>query len=266
MAQNIAEKAYLVVVNDGPSTGPEFVVVTIVNSNTSESKEMILSINQLFDCLKQELNEDDSKKIKKYLLSKSLERIINLKNQEALKLVNFEKYDVERASKLEIKINNLITINHLIDSLVKIDTLERKKDKVVEDYEILRKAILHKISDSLSIIKPLNKKEKSILNSLVNPYYDGHEDECDKLLGDSKADSNSRVEILKIWDSKKELYKNAGDKCALIYEESARFEKKFFRAYYKKYGMIFCQVLFKYGAICYFGDENPIVGFEEVIK
>ena len=65
LAQNPAEKAYLAVINEGPSTGPSFVVMTIINSNTRESKEMILTINELFNCLTMELNESDSKKIKK---------------------------------------------------------------------------------------------------------------------------------------------------------------------------------------------------------
>jgi len=265
-AQNTPEKAYTTVVNEGPTTAPGLVVITIINLNTGGLKEMCLTVNELFDCLELELHEDDSKKIKKYLLSKSSDRTISLKNQEALKLINFEKYKAELESKQQNKINYLITKNHLIDSLAKIDTIERKKAEIFNDYEILRRTILKKIADSISAVRPLNKKEKTMLLLLIDPYYDEREEQCEKLPWDSKADSISRMEILEIWDSKKSLYKNDSDKCASVYQESDRCEKKFFRTYYKKYGLVFCQVLFKYGVICYFGDENPIVEFGGVIK
>src|SRR5258708_28690386 len=227
---------------------------------------MCFSVNELFYCLKLELNEDDIKKIKKYLLSKSSNRIINLKNQGALKSINFEKSNEEIVSKLEVKINNLITKNHLVDSLSKIDAIDRKKAELFDEYYFLRRAILQKIADSLSNVRPLNQKEKTILHFLIDPFWDGREDQCEKLPGDSKEDIISRKEILKIWDSKKELYKSVGDKYALVDKESASFEKKFFRSYYKKYGIVFCKVLFKYGGVCYLGDENPIVGFGGIVK
>ncbi len=265
-AQNIAEKAYASVINDGPSTAPEFVVVTIINSNTGESKEIMFSVNQLFECLELELNEHDQKKIKKYLLSKSSDRTFAVKRSETLNTINFEKYQVKKGLLLEKKIDQVIIKNHLIDSLSKIDTIRKNVEKLFDVYYMLRREILKTISDSIAKVRPINKKEKTMLLILKDPYYDGHEEQCEKLPGDSKEDSASRKKILQIWDNKINLYKSDRDRYIYMDNESTRCEKKFFRAYYKKYRLTFCKVLFKYGAVCYFGDENPIVGFAGVLK
>ena len=265
-AQSPVEKAYIAAIDDGPSTGPDFVVVTIINSNTNQSKEMILSVDQLFDCLKLELIEDDYKKIKKYLLSKSSDRTISLQNQEALKSINFEKYKAENTLQLENEIDKVIIKNHLIDSLSKIAAINQKSHKLFDEYYMRRVEILREISDSISKLRSLNKKEKTVLQFLKDPYYDGREEQCEKLPSDSKDDRISRKKILEIWDNKINLYKSDRDKYAYIDQELTRCEKKFFRSYYNKNGITFCKALFKYGAICYFGDENPIVGFGGLVK
>jgi hypothetical protein len=266
LAQSPAEKVYNKVIADGPSTAPEFVVVTVTNYKTHESKEMCLTINELFDCLSLELKEDDSKKIKKYLLSKSADRKFILTNSEALKSIKFESYKSQKALEIEKGIDKLIINNHLIDSLSKIDTIRKRQDKLFNEYYNVRRKITNQISDSIIRKRPLDKKEQQVLSDLNDSYYDDREEQCCLLINDSNADKIDRGNIIKIWDSKINLYKGYKDQYTGINNELARCEKKFFRKYYNKYGITFCKALFKYGVICYFGDENPIVGFGGVLK
>lgn len=264
--QNLAKKAYSSVVNTGPSTGPEFIVLSIVNLNTNEPKEMILSINKLFDCLALELNNNDYKNIKKYLLTKSSNRTIDLRNLEALKIINFYGYKSKESFTLEKKIDEVIEQNHLIDSLSEIDSVEGRKSALFDEYYMLRRRITKQIADSISAIRPINKKEKQVLNSLHDIYCGHDENGYGVLRDDTKEDRISRERIIRIWDSKISLYQTYKKNYIDVENELMRLEKKFFRAYYNKYGITFCKALFRYGAICYFGDENPIVEFGGVVK
>ena len=204
--QNLAKKAYSSVVNTGPSTGPEFIVLSIVKLNTNEPKEMILSINKLFDCLALELNNNDYKNIKKYLLTKSSNRTIDLRNLEALKIINFYGYKSKESFTLEKKIDEVIEQNHLIDSLSEIDSVEGRKSALFDEYYMLRRRITKQIADSISAIRPINKKEKQVLNSLHDIYCDHDENGYGVLRDDTKEDRISRERIIRIWDSKISLY------------------------------------------------------------
>ena len=51
LSQDIDQKVFLASTEFGPSTGPDLVVVTIVNCNTNVAKEMLLTVNDLFHCL-----------------------------------------------------------------------------------------------------------------------------------------------------------------------------------------------------------------------
>ena len=136
LAQSIAEKAYREVVKEGPTTAPGLVVVTIINANTNQSKEMCLSVNRLFDCLKIELKEEDFKKIKKNLLANYPDGIIKLQDTASLGFLNFDNQNSKKSLKQKHKITDeriidkIIIKNHLVDSLSKIDTLRERKYKL----------------------------------------------------------------------------------------------------------------------------------------
>ncbi len=272
VAQSVAEKAYQEVVKQGPSTGPGLVVVTIVNAHTNQSREMCLTVNELFDCLKIELKEDDYNKIKKDLLTNHPDRIIKLQDTASLSFLNFDDQSSKKSLKQKHKITDeriidkIIIKNHLVDSLSKIDSLRERKSKLFDQYWELRSQLLKQVSDSIALIRPLKPKEIQVLRDLKDPFYDIDESLCGKLRDDSKEDENIRKQTIKIWDSKLSLYKNDKEKCASISNELSRCEKKFFRNYCNKYGITFCKVAFKYGVMCYIGDENPRVEFEGVIK
>jgi len=272
LAQSLAEKAYQQIVKAGPSTGPGLVVVTIINAHTNQSQEMCLTVNELFDCLKIELKEDDYKKIKKDLLTNYPDRIIKLQDTASLNFLNFDRHNSKKALRPKHKItdettiNKIVITNHLVDSLSKIDTLRQRKSKLFDKYWELRSQLLKQISDSIALIRPLMSKEKQVLRDLKDPFYDFDESLCGTLRGDSKEDENIRKQTIRIWDSKLSLYKNYKEKYSGLNNELSRCEKKFFRNYYNRYGLAFCKVVFKYGVMCYFGDENPQVEFGEVIK
>ncbi|WP_345955471.1 hypothetical protein [Mucilaginibacter sp. PAMB04168] len=49
-------------------------------------------------------------------------------------------------------------------------------------------------------------------------------------------------------------------------KELNRMNTKFFKQYYRKYGLSFCHVAFKYGIVSYYGDEDPEIDFEKLVK
>ena len=250
--QDKPEKAFKKVVNNGYTTAPYFVVLTVKNLNTGQIKEILTNANSLQDAFKKELDLADYGKVREFLTENSKTRFFEMKNEEALEILRFEKYKL----KSEKKIENIIHKENLIDSLCKIQ-LQRKLISVeIHKYYAQRRELINEIKDSISLHRQLTKEEETILNNLMDLSYDYHyNSEYAKI-------SNQGRELMKIWNFKVNPFK----KEYTIYEdELERLETKFFRDYQLKYGMNFCHVVFKYGAIFYRNCINGMLEFGQVV-
>ena len=267
LSQDIDQKVFLASTEFGPSTGPDLVVVTIVNCNTNVAKEMLLTVNDLFHCLELELKEKNSKSIKNIVRSNSFCRTFFLQDTEALNGINFDKLNSKKVSKNEKALEKIVIKKHLIDSLIKTDSLRDIFIKTSDHYTSLRRKVSRQISDSLLIIRTLTKTEKNFLRAISDPYYDGREEQCADLRDNTEAENQERLNMIKIWDSYIALYRVQKERYAYVDSEVDRCEKKFFFDYRAKYSSyILAKVLIKHGITCAFGDEDPRLHFGEIFK
>lgn len=252
----IAEHAYIKVINDGPSTAPDFTVVTVNNLKTGNVKEICTDVTSLYWSLQQENNEKDYKKLKEYLLSKSSKRIFDLKDADALVRLNFDSYNLKN----ENAIRSIIINKHLTDSLKKFVKFRELLNKYLDDYRDKRQDILDEIADSITTKRPLSEEESKMIGDLRDRFYDDYYTK--PIYNQYRKVSEQGENLMKIWNLKIKKHKT---KILKTEVESSRMYYKFFQQYYKIYGINFCHIAFKYGIITYLGDENPVVGFGEVI-
>jgi len=90
--QNLAEKAFVFVINSGLSTAPDFLVVKIKNLNTGEIKEKCIDNSTLYWSLMQERNATDYSEITELLLSNSSDRYFEIENKEVLERIQFDHH------------------------------------------------------------------------------------------------------------------------------------------------------------------------------
>lgn len=250
---NIAEKAYIDVVKEGPSTGPLFIVVNINNLNTGVSNEVCTDISTLFWALSQENNTSDREK---YLLSKSSDRNFDFKDQNALNRLNFSNYKLNKEKKIKI----LIEKKHLRDSLNKLVNFYEIERQAFYKYADQRQNLLKEVRDSISTVRSLTSEEDKMISNLKDRYYDDYYSKSE--FNKYRTISPHGQSLMKIWKQKIEKYKKEFSKFEI---ESERMYNKFFQKYYKMFGISFCHIAFKYGIITYLGDENRVVGFSKVI-
>jgi hypothetical protein len=258
-AQNsiMAEKAFRSVINEGLSTAPKIIVVQINNLNTGVSKEICKDMSSFFWAIQRENNELDFNKLNIYLLSKSSDRTFDLKNNYALDRINFNDYLLSNSKEIESIIEN----GHLVDSLKKLENFNLIVGKQLDDYRDKREDLLDEISDSIKKVRPLTSEEHKMINDLGDRYYDNYYTK--PIYDKNRKVSEQGKKLMRIWTSK---IKNYSTKISEVEAESKRMYNKFFQQYYKIYGLGFCHVAFTYGIITCFGDENPVVGFSEVVK
>ena len=247
--QNIIERTFREAINDGFSTAPVFVVLTVTDGSTTN--EIVTDVSMLFEAVKLDRNEQSYENIQSYLLDNSATREIQLKNNNALKMIGF--YDYKFNSEAEL--TELLNSESIIDSLKEITSFRELLMERFYVYSDQREAMVEQISDSISNQRNLTKEEHKMLEDLDDQYYDYHYNEYAKI-------SNSGKQLMMIWNAKiephKMLYKQVTD-------ELARRENKFFRDYFTKYGWYFVHVAFKHGAIFNRNDESGELEFIRVI-
>jgi hypothetical protein len=250
--QDKSENAFIKAINEGYTTGPDFVVLTIRNLNNKETKELITDVASVYYAFGKEFDANESSKIREYLLNNSKTRIFELSNKEALERLNFENYQLKYLETIE----EIIIQNNIVDSLSKIQLY---RDNILEKfytYSIQRKNIAKEIKDSIEIKRKLSIEEKVMLKNLEDQYYDWHYNEYATI-------SKEEKDLMKNWNSKIKLAKDEYQK----YEtEIIRLENKFFRDYYKKFGLNFLHVAFKYGVIFGANCENGMIEFTRIVK
>jgi len=253
LGQSLIENTFKHSVTEGFSTAPDFVVITVENSNNGKIKEICTDVTSLYWSLQKEYNQTDYSIISDSLLNHSKDRFFVLKNENALERLYFKKYN----NKSIDKIDELIKSNKLVDSLEQIAKYRLKLSDKFYIYQDEREDKIDFIRDSISKIRELSIEEKEMLNELDDQYYDYHYNEYywDKL-------SDKGKELIKIWNVK---IKKEKDKYSKIEKELERQKKKFFRKYYEKYGINFCHALFLNGVTCYQDCENGEINFGEVI-
>jgi len=249
--QNKAEQTFKKVLEDGYSTAPDFVVLTIKNSNTGEIKELITDVTSLFEACRMEQQIQDYDKIFEYLLKNSKSRIFEFRTNEALERLFFYKYKLKSTNKIE----KLISKEKIIDSLPKITKQRELISEKFYEYSDKREEILDEIKDSIQNVRVLTNEEKKILSDLKDQYYDYHYNEYAKISDQGKT-------LMKLWNTKIKQYSEEYKKYT---DELVRLEKKFFRNHYAKYGINFCHILFKYGVIFNSNCLNGMLEFNQVI-
>lgn len=253
LGQNIIDKTFKHSITEGFSTAPDFVVITVKNSNNGKIKEICTDVISLYWSLQKEYDQTDYSIISDSLLNHTTDRFFVLKNKKALERLYFKKYN----NKSVDKIDELIKSKKLVDSLEQITKLRLKLSDRFYIYQDIRVDKINFIQDSISNIRELNVEEKEMLNKLDDQYYDYHYNEYywNKL-------SDNGKELIKVWNVK---IKKDKDKYSKIERELEIQEKKFFRKYYDKYGINFCHALFLNGVTCYQDCENGEINFGEVI-
>ncbi len=250
--QDKSKLAFEIAIKDGFSTAPNFVVLTIKNLNNDQTKEIITDVVSVYEAFKIELNLTDYGIVSDFLLKNSEARMFELKNKDALGMLNFDNYELKSSDKIE-----KIIINECIaDSLSKV-SLQREiiSDKFYE-YSDQREEIIEKINDSISDLRKLTPEEIRILGDLTDEYYDYHYNEYVKI-------SERGKQLMKIWNTKVNPFKI---NYKIYTDELERLEMKFFRRYYAKYGMNFCHLAFKYGVIFNSNCENGVLEFNQIIR
>ena len=250
--QDKSEIAYKQVIKQGLSTGPSFVVVTIKNANTGQTKDLITDVISFYQAIEKETNETSYDKIEIFLLTKSNNRTFELKNKEALENLNFDKYQLKSADEIE----KIIVKNNVINGLSKINEQREIVSSRYYEYSDQRKELIQQIKDSIGNVRQLENEELKILGDLKDQYYDYYYNEYAKI-------SKKGRKLMKIWNTKIKPYKNTYKKYT---DELERLEKKFFKDYYNKYGIYFCHVAFKYGAIFHSNCEYGLIEFDTVVK
>jgi hypothetical protein len=249
--QDKAEQTFKKVIQEGFSTAPDFVVLTIKNLNSGQTKEIMTEVTTVYEALKNELNQINYEKIGDYLLNNSQTRTFEIKNKEALERLHFDKYQLKSADSIE----KIILKESIIDSLSKINKQREIISEKYYEYSDQREEILEEIKDSIKATRQLTTEENKILGDLKDQYYDYHYNEYAQI-------SEHGQQLMTIWNHKikpfKEDYKKYTD-------ELERLEKKFFRDHYLKFGLNFCHIAFKYGAIFNSNCENGMLEFNQVI-
>ena len=250
--QDKSENAFIKAINEGYTTGPDFVVLTIRNLNNKKTKELITDVMSVYYAFGKELETKESSKIKEYLLNNSKTRTFELSNKEALERLNFKNYRLKSANKIE----KIIVQNSIVDSLYKIQIYE---DTILEQfykYSDQRKNIAKEIKDSIEIKRKLLTEEKEMLKNLEKQYYDWHYNEYATI-------SEEGRELMKIWNSK---IKSAKEEYQKYETEIKRLENKFFRDYYGKFSESFLHIAFKYGVIFGRNCENGMTEFIQIVE
>jgi hypothetical protein len=252
LGQNKAEQTFQKAIKEGISTAPDFVVLTVRIPNTRQSKEIITDVTSLFEAYRIEHQMRDYDIISEHLLKNAETRVFEFRTKEALKRLNFDNYELKSADKIE----KIVSKENIIDSLPKI-TQQRKwiSDKFYE-YSDKREGLLEEIKDSIQSNRELTIVEKRILSDLTDQYYDCHYNQYAEISEQGKA-------LMKIWNSKIKPYKHEYKKHT---DELERLENKFFREYHARYGLNFCHIVFKYGAIFNSNCENGMLEFNQVIN
>jgi hypothetical protein len=250
--QDKSENAFIMAISEVHNTGTDFIVLTILNLNNRETKELITDVMSVYYAFGKELETNESTKIKEYLLNNSQTRIFEMNNTEALDILNFKNYQLKSPEKIE----KIFVEYSIVDSLLKI---QLHRDILLKKYYIYsdqRKKIAKEIKDSIEIKREFTSEEKIILGKLNDQYYDWYYNEY------ASISENGR-ELMKIWNSKIQSVKEEYQKSE---NEIARLEKKFFRSYYEKFGMSFLHIAFKYGVIFGINCENGIIEFIQIIE
>ena len=99
--QDKSENAFIRAINEGYSTGPDFVVITIRNLNNEETKELIADVTTVYYAFGKELETNESFKIREYLLNNSKTRIFELNNKAALERLKFKDYQLKFLEEIE---------------------------------------------------------------------------------------------------------------------------------------------------------------------
>lgn len=250
--QDKSENAFIKAINEGYTTGPDFVVLTIRNLNNKETKEIITDVISVYYAFGKELNTNESSIIREYLLNNSKARIFELNNTEALVRLNFENYQLNSAEKIE----KIFIQNNIVDSLSKIQQYRDIQLEKFYTYSAQRKNLAKEIKDSIEIKRKLTAEERIMLKDLEDQYYDWHYNQYAVISEDGKK-------LMKVWNSKiqsaKEEYQKYGD-------EITRLENKFFRNYYRKFGLNFLHIAFRYGILFGTNCENGMVEFTQIVE
>ncbi|HEX3385527.1 MAG TPA: hypothetical protein VHS53_10080, partial [Mucilaginibacter sp.] len=101
---SIIEKTFLQVAKESFSTAPNFIVITVKNLNTGQSKEICTDMSSLEWSLMQEGTEGFIKDEKNYLPTKYRNRIFDFRNIEALKRLEFDTYTLSSSERIEFLI------------------------------------------------------------------------------------------------------------------------------------------------------------------
>ncbi|HTI61549.1 hypothetical protein [Mucilaginibacter sp.] len=255
--KSLAEKAYLHVLQNGFSTAPEFVVITITNANTGESKEICVTATVWFNALEMEYLPNSEKSYIEYLRSNSHSRTFALTKPDALKNIGFVNYHLKH----EKRISEIIVKNHLRDSLKKINLLREAAYKEGNLYRRNRRIMLLTFTDSIKKYRNLNPEEDQIIKDLNESV--SYEESFDNPKSfDYKKLSEKGLHFMALWRTQ---IRSSKQKYNELSKESNRLYEKFFQRYYKKYGMNFCHVGFKHGIITFLGDEVAYVGYGIII-
>lgn len=256
-AQSIEEKAYKEAISTGMSTAPSLVVFTVKNFNTGQSKEICTEVPSLYWAVQQEMAKGSKEDIMKVLLSHTSDRKYEFKTKEALDGVHFSSYHLNHAT----EIAKIIERNHLTDSLSKtIEFRKQLSDKFYE-YKDKRDSLLGFLSDSITTKRPLSAEETKILKDLDDQYYDIYYNKPNNYGFDHLSEQGKG--LIKIWNAKVKVDKQSYEK---LTNEMTRATNKFFFNYYKKYGISFCHIAFKYGILSNYGDENPVIHLSGIVE
>ena len=249
--QDKSENAFIKTITEGYTTGSDFVVLTVLNNN--ETKELISDVVSVFYAFGKELETNESSKIREHLLNHSKTRIFEMNNKEALERLHFKEYELKSAEQIE----KIIIQNNIVDSLSKIQLHRNILLEKFYTYSEQREIIAKEIKDSIELIRNLSTEELKVLSDLeIDQYYDWHYNEYVTLSKEGKK-------LMKIWNYRIKLAKAEYQK----YEnEITRLENKFFKDYYKIFGMSFLHIAFKYGVIFAQNCENGMVEFSRVVE
>ncbi len=163
--QDLSEATYLKVVELVNTTDDShFVVVSVKNLNTGQTKEICTEISSLCNAIIKETKDTAIDNIKQYLVSHSSKRTFEIKNNEALKLLKFDTCSL----KSEDSLASIITQGHIIDSLMKISEYRRNVILYFFDLENKNEEIVGQIKDSIMAHRPLDQKELRLIEDLNN--------------------------------------------------------------------------------------------------
>lgn len=168
--QDLSEATYLKVVELVNTTDDShFVVVSVKNLNTGQTKEICTEISSLCNAIIKETNVTAIDSIKQYLVSHSAKRTFEIKNNEALKLLKFDTYSL----KSEDTLTEIIKQGHIVDTLMKIREYRRNAILYFFDLENKNEEVVGQIKDSIMAYRPLEQKELRLIEDLnSNSHYD----------------------------------------------------------------------------------------------